>query len=113
MLYRFRRAPIVITADISQKFLQVKLKKEECRYHRFLWHNLDQARPPDVYEFLRLPFGNAALPFCAQHVLHSHARSHVESYPTATDTVENSMYEDDILDSFKKQHEENTLQRDL
>ena len=99
VLTRFRRAPVALTADISQMFLQVGLAEKDRRFHRFLWRGLDETKQPEVYEFMRLPFGNTASPFCAQHVLHSHAETNKELYPEAADTVDNSMYVDDVLDS--------------
>ena len=112
-LIRFRSVPVAISADISQMFLQVQLKEEDRPYHRFLWRNFDQSKPPDVYEFQRLPFGNTASPFCAQYILHSHARSHAETHPEAADTVENSMYVDDVLDSRETTQEAKNLRREL
>ena len=58
-----------------------------------------ETKQPDVYEFMRLPFGNTASPFCAQHVLHSHTETNKELYPEVADTVENAMYVDDVLNS--------------
>ena len=99
VLTRFRRAPVAVSADISQMFLQVGLAEKDRPYHRFLWRDLDQSKPPDVYEFTRLPFGNTASPFCAQYVLHSHAETNKDRYPEAADTVDNIMYVDDLMDS--------------
>ena len=113
VLLRFRRAPVALSADIAQMFLQVKLKEEDRPYHRFLWRNLNDDRPPDVYEFLRLPFGNTASPFCAQYVLYTHARSNASTYPEAADTVENSMYVDDVLDSTETTQAAIVLRRQL
>ena len=113
VLIRFRSAPVAISADISQMFLQIQLKEDDRPYHRFLWRNFDQSKPPDVYEFQRLPFGNTASPFCAQYILHSHARSHAETHPEAADTVENSMYVDDVLDSRETTQEAKNLRREL
>ena len=80
-------------------FLQVGLLKDDCAYHRFLWLNLDASLEPDVYEFQRLVFGNTASPFCAQFIVQKHAEDKAEHYPEAADTVRNSMYVDDVLDS--------------
>lgn len=99
VLTRFRRAPVALTADISQMFLQVGLSEKDRRFHRFLWRGLDEIKQPEMYEFMRLPFGNTASPFCAQRVLYSHAETNKELYPEATDTVDNAMYVDDVLDS--------------
>ena len=70
-------------------------------YHRFLWRELYNTKEPEVYEFKRLPYGNTASPFCAQHVLHFHAETSKELYPEAADTVDNAMYVDDLLDSYE------------
>ena len=91
-------------------FLQVDLSEEDRQYHRFLWHDLD-SRDPDHYEFL--PFGNRASAFCAQHVVHIHAKTHAKDYPQAAETIDNSMYVDDILDSCETVNEAVQLRGEL
>jgi hypothetical protein len=113
VLLRFRRAPVAISADIAEMFLQVCLREEDQPFHRFLWRNLEVSREPDVYEFLRLPFGNSSSPFCAQHVLQSHSRSNAIEYPEAAETIEKSMYVDDVLDSRETVKESRELQEQL
>ena len=44
VLCRFRRAPVALSADISQMFLQVGLREQDLSYHRFLWRNLDDSK---------------------------------------------------------------------
>ena len=51
VLTRFRRAPIALSGDISEMFLQVGLVEEDRRYHRFLWRDFDSRKDPDHYEF--------------------------------------------------------------
>ena len=92
VLTRFRRAPIALSGDISEMFLQVGLNEGDRRYHRFLWRNLDPTKEPDHYEFRRLLFGNRASPFCSQHVVLTHAQANATDYPHAAKTVNNSMY---------------------
>lgn len=113
VLTRFRRAPIALSADISEMFLQVSLREGDRRYHRFLWRSFDSTRDPDQYEFQRLLFGNRASPFCSQYVLHTHAEAHARDYPQATDTINNAMYVDDVLDSCETVNEALRLRRDL
>ncbi len=91
-------------------FLQVGLMEKDRPFHRFLWRDLDQEKEPDIYEFQRLPFGNTASPFCAQHALHSHAEKNKDCYPKA-DTVNNAMYVDDVLDSCETVSEAITLRQ--
>jgi hypothetical protein len=94
-------------------FLQVGLRAEDRPYHRFLWRNIDPSKEPDVYEFQRLLFGNTASPFCAQYVIHAHAQSHKETFPEAAESVDNSMYVDDVLDSSETVESAQHLQRQL
>jgi hypothetical protein len=49
-LFRFREKPIAMVADIKEMFSQVILAEKDRRYHRFLWRNIDQTKPIDVYE---------------------------------------------------------------
>ena len=69
----FRRAPVALSADISEMLLQVELQDKDCPYHRFLWRDFETSRDPDIYELTRLLFGNTASPFCSQYVLQTHA----------------------------------------
>ena len=101
VLTRFRRAPVALSSDISEMFLQVELQEKDRPYHRFLWRDFDTSREPDVFEFQRLMFGNTASPFCSQYVLQTHAKTHALDFPEAASTVEDSMYVDDVLDSLE------------
>ncbi len=113
ILIRFRKAPVALTADISEMFLQVGLREQDRPYHRFLWRNCDSTQAPKVYEFQRLLFGNAASPFCAQYTLHTHAQTHAQEYPAAAESVDNSMYVDDLLDSCETVPDAHSLQLQL
>ena len=113
VLTRFRRAPVALSADISEMFLQVELQDKDRPYHRFLWRDFDTSREPDVYEFQRLLFRNTASPFCSQYVLQTHAKTHASDIPEAASTVEDSMYVDDVLDSCETVESAQHLRRQL
>lgn len=113
VLTRFRRAPVALSGDISEMFLQVELQDKDRQYHRFLWRNFDTSREPDIYEFRRLLFGNTASPFCSQYVLHTHAQTHASDFPEAANTVDDSMYVDDVLDSCETTQSAQHLRRQL
>ena len=98
VLTRFRRAPVALSSDISEMFLQVSIRGTDRPFHRFLWRSFDTSREPDVYEFQRLMFDNTASPFCSQYVLQTHAASYSAKYDKAAETVACSMYFDDVLD---------------
>ncbi|KAL9966671.1 hypothetical protein ACROYT_G024783 [Oculina patagonica] len=113
VLTRFRRAPVALSADISEMFLQVELQDKDRPYHRFLWRDFDTSREPETYEFQRLLFGNTASPFCSQYVLQTHAKTHALDFPEAANTVDNSMYVDDVLDSCETVEGAQHLRRQL
>ena len=66
-----------------------------------------------MYEFQRLVFGNTASPLCAQFIVQKHAEDKAEHYPEAADTVSNSMYVDDVLDSCETSKDAIELRRQL
>ena len=48
VLTRFRRAPVALSSDISEMFLQVGIREEDRKYHRFLWRNFHTECEPTV-----------------------------------------------------------------
>jgi len=99
VLLRFRRDPIALMCDIKEMYLQIKLKPEDRPYHRFLWRELETERAPDVFEFERVVFGVASSPFLAQFVAQYHAQQHQQEHPLAAETILQSTYMDDSMDS--------------
>ena len=91
--------PVALEADIKEMFSQVVLAEKHRRYHRFLWRNLDLTKTVDVYEAVRLVFGNKASPYLAQFVVCSDAQDFEDKHPAAALVVLLNMYMDDILDS--------------
>ena len=104
ILLRFRLRPVALVADIKETFSQVVLAEKDRKYHRLLWRDLDPTKPVDVYEAVRLTFGDRASPYLAQFVLRSHALDSKESYPAAAMVLLRDTYMDDIL------HSEETVQ---
>ena len=99
VLLRFRRDPVALMCDIREMYLQIKLRREDQPYHRFLWRDLQIDREPDIYEFDRVVFGVNSSPFQAQFVAQEHARQHQSEYPLAAETILESTYMDDSMDS--------------
>ena len=99
VLLRFRKHPVAIACDIAEMYLRINVAPEDRSCQRFLWRDLEQDRPPDVYEFSSVVFGVNASPFQAQFVAQEHARKYREKYPMAAETVLKSTYMDDSIDS--------------
>ena len=79
VLIRFRKAPIALSCDISEMYLQIKVDQDDHWFLCFLWRELEN-RPPDVYEFNRVVFGLCSSPFLAQFVTQEHARKHTDEF---------------------------------
>ena len=99
MYPQFRLGPVALVADIKEMFSQVVLAEKDHKYHRLLWRDLNPTKPADVYEAVRLTFGDRASPYLAQFVLCSHALDFKENYPTAALVLLRDMHLDDIFHS--------------
>ena len=99
-IIRFRRFPVAVTADVSRMFLQVRLEPKDRPYHRFLFTE-KEGEEPEEYEFLVHCFGNAGSPTIAISVVRHFAKTKIDQCPRAVETVLESTYVDDTVDSFE------------
>ena len=97
-MIRFRKAPIALACDISEMYLQIKVDQDDHRFLRCLWRKLEN-RKPDVYGLNRVVFGLCSSPFLVQFVTQEHARQHADEFPRAAESVLESTFMDDTLDS--------------
>ena len=102
VLLRFRSNPVALVADL---FSQVVMAKQDRRYQRFLWRGLDLTRPPEVYEAMRLMFGDRASPYLAQYIVRQHAKDNSDDYPLAVAIILLQMYMDEIMTSLETDDE--------
>ena len=93
VLVRFRQHPVALICDVAEMYLRIEIAPKDRIYQRFLWRSLDE------YEFNRVVFGVNSSPFQAQFVVQQHAKSHESTYPMAADTIQESTYMDDSMDS--------------
>lgn len=113
VLIRTRYKPVAISADISEMFLQIELKPEDRKYHRFLWRDMDVNKQIDVYEYNRLVFGNSASPYLSQKVIRTLANNNIESFPCGAEALLNAMYVDDLSDSVDNTSDAITLRKQV
>ena len=113
VLTRFRRSPIALVCDITEMYLQVHLQPADRSVHRFLWRDMNKDVPPKVYEFTRVVFGVNASPYLAQLVAQHNAKINSCELPRAAETVCESTYMDDSLDSVETIEEAVKLHHDL
>lgn len=99
ILVKFRQGLIAIAGDIREMFSQIVIPAEDAKYHRILWRDMDIEKPVEVYEAVRLPFGDRASPFLAQFVIKTHAERNSMEYPLAAKSCLNNIYVDDSINS--------------
>ncbi len=99
VLLRFREHSIAVNSNIHGMFHQVRLLPEDKALLRFLWRDLQKDKPPEVYEWQVLPFGNTCSPCCATFALQKHVQDHRETVDTRV-SVEKLFYVDNCLQSF-------------
>ena len=99
VLICFRRNPVALVCDIQEMYLQIEIEEEDRPLFRILWRDGETDHRPDVYEFCRIVFGKNSAPMEAQFIAQENARRHRPEYPSAADTVLQSTYMDDSLDS--------------
>ena len=99
VLIRFRKYPVALVCDIAEMYLRIELYPQDRKFHMFLWRGPDNHQKPIEYEFNRLVFGVNSSPFLAQLVSRHHARIYEKVYPKAAETILQSTYMDDSMES--------------
>ncbi|MCG8433420.1 MAG: A17 family peptidase, partial [Gammaproteobacteria bacterium] len=94
---------VAICSDVSEMFLNVRLKEDDRKYHRFLWEDEDSNLI--VYEFFSHMFGNTGSPSVAIFTIKEEAREQSQTLPVASDIVIWSSIVDDNLDSTPTEEE--------
>ena len=99
VLLRFCLEPVALVGDISEMFLQIQLRQQDRKYHRFLWRH-DPQHEPKVYQFNRIVFGVKASPYLAGRALEetSNKFGHLYSADVSA-AVHDDTYVDDLLHS--------------
>ena len=88
-------------SDIEAMFYQVRVRRSDCNYLRFLWFpDGDLGKEPEEYQMLVHLFGGASSPSCANYALKKTAEDNKEAFDAFTiDTVKRNFYVDDCLRS--------------
>lgn len=113
VLLRLRRKPVALACDTAETYLRIGLAPEDRPYHRVLWRGLDQTKAPEEYKFNRVVFGVNSSPFQSQFVIQEHAKSHEDEFPMAAETILESTYMDDSMDSTQDEQEGIEIYRQL
>lgn len=109
VLLRFRQYAVAISGDIRAMFHQIRLLPEDQPLLRFLWRDMERERTPDIYEWRVLPFGTTCSPCCATYALQRHVRDNTEGNEEVVESIHQSFYVDNCLQSLQCQHQAKKL----
>ena len=109
----WREDVIGITGDISKMFNQVLVHPDDQKYHRFLWRNGQSNREPDVYQWVRLSFGDKPAPDLAGWAIKLLAMENSIKHEEAAFVLKKRIYVDDIGHSVKSDKQGETVTSDL
>ncbi|KAL0161461.1 hypothetical protein M9458_045186, partial [Cirrhinus mrigala] len=109
VLLRFRQYAVAISGDIRGMFHQVRLLPEDRPLLRFIWRNMRREDPPDIYKWHVLPFGTTCSPCCSTFALHMHVHCQQFGNEEVLQSIEQSFYVDNCLQSLPTAEEAKQL----
>ncbi|XP_058827840.1 uncharacterized protein LOC131687763 [Topomyia yanbarensis] len=95
IILRFCIHPVVLTADISKMYRQVRLHKDDCKFQQILWW--DNNGQLKVYELQTVTYGIASSPHHATRVLIQLATDEGEEFELGRKAITEESYIDDFL----------------
>ncbi|XP_054087075.1 uncharacterized protein LOC128921986 [Zeugodacus cucurbitae] len=112
VLFKFRQKRIAITADIAEMFHQVRVRKKDQNFQRFLWYE-PNANEPTTFVMTVMTFGATCSPSCAQYVKNKNGEEFKQEYPNASKCIIENHYVDDMLVSVDTEEEAIRLAQDV
>lgn len=112
VLVRFRLHPVAFMSDITKAFLQISIAEEDRDVMRFLWLT---ERPDDKSTNLRVlriacvVFGVTSSLFLLAATIRKHLEKYQASHPQVINTLKDSLYVDDFIDSSSSVEEAHVL----
>ena len=99
VLVGWRQNEIAFAGDISKMFNQIAVHADDQKYHQFLWRDGETNKEPDVYQWVRLSFGDKPAPDLAINAINLLADRAQHGSPAAAKNLKDHTYVDDIAGS--------------
>ncbi|XP_012271144.2 uncharacterized protein LOC105694768 [Orussus abietinus] len=96
VLLRWRRHPVVFSADIEKMFRQIWTHPDDCEFQRVLWR-AEGATQVATYRLRTVTYGTACAPYLAIRTLRQLAQDEEAQYPLGSAIVREDFYMDDVL----------------
>ncbi len=96
VLVRSRFHPILLTGDLKQAFLQIRIRVEDRDSLRFHWKD-PESDAIQIYRFTRALFGLTCSPFLLGGVIKHHLDAWEERCPETVKQLREGLYVDDLI----------------
>ena len=113
ILLRWRLYPVAFVGDVSKMYHNVKTGELEGNLRRMLWRNCEQNRPPDVYGFNVVTFGDRPAGCIAVSALKSTADLFSSVSEKAAHVLKEDSYMDDVVSGENSMSEAEGLSEDI
>ncbi|CAB4003478.1 Hypothetical predicted protein [Paramuricea clavata] len=101
VLIGWRQNEVSFAGDVSKMFNQIPVHPDDQKYHRLLWRDGEADREPDVYQWVRLSFGDKPAPDLAINAINRLSdKAQVES-PEAARILKDHTY---VVTSLGRRH---------
>ena len=100
VLVRNRLCPIVLTGDMKQAFLQIRIREEDRDALRFHWLVDISSNEVQTLRFTRAIFGLGESPFLLNGTIAEHLQKSKEKYPELVkyiEEIQKTLYVDDLI----------------
>ena len=99
IMLRFRAHKVALTGDIEKAFLMIHVAESDRDALRFLWvDDIDSPNPKIIpLRFTRVVFGVSSSPFLLNATVKHHVEQYKEEDPNFVETIQNSLYVDDLV----------------
>ena len=115
VLTRLRQEKYALMADIEKMFFQVRVRKEDQSFLRFLWwRDGNMEKKAEEYCMTAHLFGAVSSPACANYTLQHTADDNEDNYGTeVANTLRRNFYVDDVLKSASTEDKTIELAKDV
>ncbi|KAK3727323.1 hypothetical protein QZH41_006278 [Actinostola sp. cb2023] len=97
VLVRSRFHPVLITGDMRQAFLQVRVRESDRDALRFHWIADLNTRRVETFRFTRALFGLVSSPFLLGGVVQQHLEASRREHSEIVNEIQRSLYVDDLI----------------
>ena len=113
VLMKWRLFPVAFLGDISKMYHNVQTGQMEAHVRRLLWRECDHGRPPDIYCFERVTFGDRPAGCIVVSALRATAEMFSHLSAKASNVLIHDSYMDDTLSGDNTAEEAKELAMDI